>query len=215
MKANKYYPPKYKDRRFNCPLCGVFAQQLWHRLVVVRTDGPRQLGSLPTDFDTSICEHCGLSTYWYEYRMIIPSEAPVPQHHPDTPEACVEIYDEARDIVSRSPKAAAALLRLCLQTLMPELGEKGKNINDDIKSLVSKGLPVQIQQALDFCRVVGNNGVHPGEIDLGDSPEIAHTMFDMINFIIEDRISKPKQVADLYNALPEGAREAIEKRDGK
>ena len=147
--------------------------------------------------------------------MIVPSEAPVPQHHPDTPATCIEIYNEARDIVARSPRAAGALLRLFLQTLMPELGEKGKNINDDIKSLVSKGLPVQIQQALDFCRVVGNNAVHPGEIELTDSPEIAHTMFEMINFIIEDRISKPKQVADLFNALPESAREAIEKRDGK
>ncbi|MDF0379362.1 DUF4145 domain-containing protein [Methylophilus sp. YYY-1] len=146
---------------------------------------------------------------------MIPSEAPVPPAHPDLPASCVEEYVEARNIVAQSPKAAAALLRLALQKLMVELGEKGKNINDDIGSLVAKGLPIQVQQALDYCRVVGNNAVHPGEINLNDTPEIAHNLFAMMNFIVEDRISRPKQIATLYAQLPEGARKAIEDRDIK
>lgn len=145
--------------------------------------------------------------------MVVPSESPVPPPHPDMPDSCVGEYQEARDIVAKSPRAAAALLRLCVQKLMVELGEKGKNINDDIGSLVRKGLPVEVQQALDYCRVVGNNGVHPGEIELTDSPKIAHSLFEMLNFIIEDRISRPKKITDLYNILPEGALKAVEKRD--
>jgi hypothetical protein len=96
---------------------------------------------------------------------------------------------------------------------MVELGEKGKNINADIGSLVAKGLPVQVQQALDFCRVVGNNAVHPGEIEINDTPDIAYNLFEMMNFIIEDRIARPKQIQALYGKLPEGARNAIESRD--
>ena len=122
-------------------------------------------------------------------------------------------YEEARGIFSRSPKAAVALLRLAIQKLMPELGERGDNINNDIKSLVAKGLPVQVQQAFDFCRVVGNNAVHPGEIKLNDTPEMGQHLFNMINFIVEDRITRPKQIAALYAKLPEAARAAVEKRD--
>ncbi|MGV8058285.1 MAG: DUF4145 domain-containing protein [Smithellaceae bacterium] len=147
--------------------------------------------------------------------MIVPSEAPVPPPHPDMPDSCISEYNEARDIVARSPRAAAALLRLSVQKLMVELGEKGKNINDDIGSLVKKGLPIEVQQALDYCRVVGNNGVHPGEIELTDNPEIAHSLFEMLNFIVEDRITRPKKVAELYSILPEGALKAVAKRDAK
>ena len=146
--------------------------------------------------------------------MVVPSEVPVPPAHVDMPAQCRPDYDEARAVVAVSPRAAAALLRLAVQKLMPVLGERGENINDDIGALVAKGLPVQVQQALDFCRVVGNNAVHPGEIDVNDTPEVAHNLFAMLNFIVEDRISRPKHIQSLYEKLPEAARTAIAKRDG-
>jgi biotin operon repressor len=147
--------------------------------------------------------------------MIVPGGAPVPTHHEDLPQKCVDDYDEARDIAARSPKAAAALMRLCIQKLMTELGCPGKNINDDIGALVKSGLPVEVQQALDYCRVIGNNAVHPGEINIQDDPSIAYSLFEMVNFVVEDRITKPKKIAELYAKLPEGALKAVEKRDGK
>lgn len=146
--------------------------------------------------------------------MVLPTNSPAPMPHPDLPDACKSEYAEARDVLARSPRAAAALMRLCIQKLMVALGQTGKNINDDIAALVKSGLPVEVQQALDYCRVVGNNAVHPGEMSAVDDPAVATTLFEMVNFVIEDRISRPKRIAGLYNTLPSGAIAAVEKRDG-
>lgn len=204
---SKYYPPVSNKGQFHCIKCGVYAKQSWGSLIK-RGRGIEDLG-----FTYSTCHHCGESCYWYKGRMIVPSEAPVPPPHHDMPDSCIADYGEARDIVARSPRAAAALLRLVLQKLMVELGEKGKNINDDIGSLVKKGLPVEVQRALDYCRVVGNNSVHPGEINIDDDPNIANSLFEMINFIVEVKISHPKKIENLYSILPEGALQAVAKRD--
>ncbi len=206
---SQYYPPTFKQKQFHCIHCQVYASQVWYDLYVHAGDF-----SL-TDFDASRCTHCKEYTYWYNGKMIVPSEAPVEPHHPDLPVESIADYDEARDIFSKSPRASAALLRLCIQKLMTALGEKGENINTDIASLVSKGLPTLVQKALDFCRVIGNNAVHPGEIKIEDTPEIAQNLFEMINFIVEDRITHPKEIEELYLKLPDGARKAIEERDKK
>lgn len=204
---SNYYPPKCNAGQFHCIHCGVFAKQRWGLLVFGFN------GNVESPITYCLCDHCNKKTYWHENRMIIPAEAPVAPPHPDMPPSIAEDYQEARGIFGRSPRAAVALLRLAIQKLMPELGEKGDNINTDIKSLVAKGLPVQVQQAFDYCRVVGNNAVHPGEINLNDTPDMGQHLFSMINFIIEDRITRPKQIAGLYAKLPAGALEAIEKRD--
>jgi hypothetical protein len=60
---------------------------------------------------------------------------------------------------------------------------------------------------------VGNNAVHPGEIEINDTAEIAYNLFSMMNFIVEDRITRPKQITALYDQLPADARKAIEDRD--
>jgi hypothetical protein len=125
-----------------------------------------------------------------------------------------EIFEEAALIVDLSARGAAALLRLAIQTLMPHLGEKGKNLNKDIGSLVKKGLEVEIQQALDVVRVIGNNAVHPGVIDLKDDKATALRLFELVNIIVERRIATPKRIAALFGGLPPTSLDAIAERDG-
>jgi hypothetical protein len=39
-------------------------------------------------------------------------------------------------------------------------------------------------------------------------------LFNLVNIVVEDLISKPTQVKDLFEALPATAKEQIKKRDG-
>lgn len=212
----KYTAPSFKASAFNCPFCGAYANMLWYQLAF-NNRGMRH--SIPMWI--SVCIHCEGFAYWYEIdkesdsgRLIIPNTAAAPLPHPDMPPYVKFEYEEAREVVGVSPRSAAALLRLSLQKLCAELGESGENINNDIASLVSKGLPVEIQQALDVIRVVGNNAVHPGELQPDDFDDVAYSLFELINEIVEEMISKPQKLQNLFNRLPEGAREAIKKRDG-
>jgi hypothetical protein len=131
------------------------------------------------------------------------------------PEDIQKDYAEARSIAAISPRGAAALLRLSIQKLCKHLGEAGQNINTDIGNLVQKGLPVQIQQALDSVRISGNNAVHPGDMQLDEDPETVAHLFTMVNLIIENQITQPKGVADFFKKLPPNSVAAIEKRDEK
>ena len=131
------------------------------------------------------------------------------------PEVVKIDYLEARLIVDKSPRAAAALLRLALQKLMPYIGESGKNINDDIASLVKKGLDEHIQQSLDIVRVIGNEAVHPGQIDIKDDQKMALFLFDLLNLIVENKISHPKRIEGVYQRLPLDKIRGILNRDKK
>ena len=98
---------------------------------------------------------------------------------------------------------------------MPGLGEKGKNLNENIASLVKKGLEGDIQQALDIVRVIGNHAVHPGQIDLNDNKAIATALFGLVNLIVERQIATPNRIKALFDGLPQSAHEQIEQRDAK
>jgi hypothetical protein len=62
--------------------------------------------------------------------------------------------------------------------------------------------------------VIGNNAVHPGQIDLRDDKATAIKLFNLVNLIVEAMIATPKHIEQMYEKLPSGALKAIEKRDG-
>ncbi|MFM5527708.1 DUF4145 domain-containing protein [Aeromonas veronii] len=207
---SKYYPPIFQAKNFNCPHCGVWAHQRWDYFThsnLTRT--PKD----PNGLIGAYCSHCQKHSVWYEQQIVFPHTSLAEKMHYDLPEDCRTEYEEARDIVGRSPRGAAALLRLCLQKLMVHFGAAGKNINDDIKFLVAEGVSIEVQRALDICRVAGNNAAHPGELNIEDTPEIAHMMFKMINFLVAELITRPNEINAMFDQLPQGARDAIKKRD--
>lgn len=62
-------------------------------------------------------------------------------------------------------------------------------------------------------RVIGNNAVHPGAIDLRDDKATATTLLQLVNLVVDRRISTQKRIAEMYKNLPPRALEQIEKRD--
>ncbi len=161
----------------------------------------------------SRCYNCNKFAVWVHENLLFPNLKQGALPNPDLPDDIVRDIEEARDIVSLSARGAAALLRLSIQKLCIYLGEKGKNIDDDIASLVSKGLNPTVQKSLAIVRVIGNEAVHPGVIDLKDDRDTANSLFVLINAIADQMISHPKIVEEMYQKLPVSKRQAIEKRN--
>lgn len=211
---SSYVSPAFKVKAFHCPHCAAFSNMRWD-----------DMNSIFGGFGLylSKCAHCDEVCLWKgtahnsdtytEGVLILPNGSIAPQPHVEMPEVVKADYLEARSIAVKSPRGAAALLRLAVQKLCIELGETSGNINTDIGRLVDKGLPVGIQRALDVVRVVGNNAVHPGELSGEDIAEVAISLFELVNVIVEDRIARPKALEALYLRLPQGARDAVDRRD--
>ena len=204
-----FTPPQFEIRAFHCPHCNAFARQIWFDAYI--RDGGEWRNIDGTDI--CHCSHCADQSIWKNSRMIHPDSSPAPQPNSDLPDDIKNDYNEARNIIARSPRGACALLRLCLQKLCGFLGESGKDINADIAALVKKGLNPKIQQSLDIVRVIGNEAVHPGQIDLRDQPATAAQLCTLLNFIADAMITQPNAIEALYTKLPESKLEQIEKRD--
>lgn len=174
---DRFIPPQLEEKRFTCPHCGTLAGIEWSSSFVFISKGQYVINSSYAGGEfqifVSTCRACGNYHLWLEDKMIVPTTNNIPMPNDDMPDNVKKIYLEARDVFPYSAKSAAALMRLAVQELCVELGGKGKKIDEDIKLLVQNGLPIKIQQALDTIRVIGNNAVHPGTIDLNDNPEMA------------------------------------------
>lgn len=232
-----YKPPIFKKEEFNCPICKAFSHQIWNHyyygsthMGVVLSSRNKRSTRIPNsdlnkekinktelaDISISFCMNCKKHSIWIDKKMIYPSDSIAPLATENIPIDILKDYNEARDVFEKSPKSSAALLRLAIQKLCIHLGGHGKNLNKDIGFLVrEKGLPKKIQKSLDIVRVVGNNAVHPGTINLDDNPKIAISLFKLVNLIVDTMITQPQEIEELYKILPETTKNSIEKRDKK
>lgn len=163
----------------------------------------------------SECYSCNKIAIWLHDKLVYPAEQHGPEPNDDLPEDVLRDYQEASTILNLSPRGAAALLRLCIQNICIYLGEKGKNLNADIGSLVKKGLDPRVKRSLDTVRVIGNKSVHPGQVELKDDRETASKLFNLVNVIVDITISQTKHIDALYEEkVPASKKKAIKKRDG-
>jgi hypothetical protein len=170
-------------------------------------------GIVLLDLRASVCVACENYSLWFNGKVIHPRSSTAPPPVAGMPESVKTDYMEAKLVFDDSPRAAAALLRLAVQKLCIHLGRPGKNLNSDVAQLATEGLPDYVRRALDVVRVVGNNSVHPGELDVRDDPKTAEALFHCVNWIVEAMIQRAQRISELYAKLPAGAKDAVTKRD--
>jgi Domain of unknown function (DUF4145) len=213
-----YVHPQFKLNLFNCPLCNGYSEQSWYSAskILGTPGGPMHDNRLDKVY-FCICKLCNKYTVWVDEKLIHPPINGASLPHQDMPQQVKDIYEEARGVMSRSPRSACTLLRVALEILIDGILGKNKNtLNHKIGVLVKeRGLDVRIQKAMDILRITGDAALHPGVIDLQnkDDSQTAKTMFDLLNIITQVMISNPNTINEYYNNLPQPQKNSIEKRD--
>lgn len=205
--APKPVPPSLNSPAFTCPTCEGFTTHEWY--AARRSQG----GTMVSLANVSTCGICDKLTVWVDGAMVYPDGNLAPEPNGDMPPEVRRLYDEAASIAGRSPRAAAALLRLAADALASDLAPAASTLDAKIGEIHRSGLlPDHVVGALDVVRVTGNNAVHPGEID-ADDPSVVAALFGLLNQIVEYAVSLPAQTNALVESLPPGARAAIDKRN--
>ncbi|MFK0003369.1 hypothetical protein [Paenarthrobacter sp. NPDC090522] len=138
----KYSPPVFNQKTFNCPRCGAFAAQDWRRLFYWDANGNNQLAHDHGFADqlqgtpegvyyegwpwvASMCAGCDDMALWIDERLVFPTTDAladeVPEPNPDMPVRVIGLYREAAAVLPHSRRAAAALCRAALEALAKHL----------------------------------------------------------------------------------------------
>jgi hypothetical protein len=107
-----------------------------------------------------------------------------------TPELVEEDLEEAAGILNKFPRGAAALMRVCIQKLVPLLEDNGKELNQRVSSLVRKGLEMEIQQAMEVLQVLRSDPVQLSQLDSQANKETALRFLNSLKAVLERRMSQ-------------------------
>lgn len=162
----------------------------------------------------SQCFSCKNTAVWEGNTLIYPQVSVVPAPNEDMPPHVTEVYNEAAAVSAHSARAAGALLRLCLELLLEHLGAKGGSLNAMIRSVVKKDSDASLQKAMDILRINGNESVHPAQIRETEEKGVDKVYFWLLTHLAKSLISDVKEIDELYETLPDNAKQQIEKRDG-
>jgi len=207
MNRNDYYPPKFRESAFHCPMCNVKAQQSWSSVYS---------GARIDMLMIAQCSHCRELSFWINEKLVFPRKTTAPPAHEDMPESVLKYYNEAREVSDISPRSAAAMLRIAAKKLCEHLGEDEPNLNRAIGNLHKKGLSRRVTRSLDTVRIFGNEaGAHEGQIDLTgeDNKDVVDKLFWLVNRIIEKTIAEPEEDERMFSSCPEDKKRGVKDRD--
>ncbi|WP_114858441.1 DUF4145 domain-containing protein [Azospirillum brasilense] len=129
----------------------------------------------------------------------------------NVPIEIAEDYKEACAVVNISAKAAAALVRRCLQAILREQGYQQRDLVEQIKAVLAeqdlrKALPHTLHETVDAIRNFGNFSAHPMNdkttlqiIDV--EPEEAEWCIEIVEELFEHYYNRPAAAAAKKAAL--------------
>ncbi|RWM97685.1 MAG: DUF4145 domain-containing protein [Mesorhizobium sp.] len=198
------YKPEFNGKKFKCPRCSVVAAQAWtgiFKKTPQRTpNGYVAREVMISDLGLSTCDACGASCLWFEGQLVYPSQAIAHQVPEDLPAEVRKDFEEAAAIAGASPRAAAALLRMCIEGLCKKVAGKDK-FEDAIVELERQGIPTPVTVALDVVRLTGNEALHGGRLYGSDDAKTVATLFRLASLIVSWAITEKKELQELVSSI--------------
>lgn len=192
-----------------------------HRLARLQAsrDGAEPVNEIePGNWSAAQCVRCREWSVWRDKRMVFPGVALGSPPHEEMPAEARELYEEAREVVGTSRRAGAALARAALERLLSVLDPVDGRLSlfgriDHVMPRVSGSLA----KMLTLVRHAGNESVHPNSdpddvmiLVLDPANEaVVSVMFESINDLVDELISKPRRQQELFEKLPENVRGAL------
>ena len=218
MTEKNYQPPEFEKKAFHCPHCGALAEQqwtgvssdetitIWHPIHVLEPAMREYSYALSRKHSAHFakCCSCDAESFWLDGEMLFPDFSGYPPPNDDMPDNVKGIYREAAAIANKSPRAAAALLRLALQKLCKELECPSDKLYGQISHLLeNQEVPPIVVDAMEAIRLVGNDAVHPETvgIDVDKNPDAVSSLFEFVNFIVGEMISSPKRTRERIDKI--------------
>ena len=188
-------------------------KELTGKIYVIYND--RENGESVPNLNIAVCEQCDEASIWIRDRLLYPPSYVCSPAHEDMPATIQSDYNEARSIIDLSPRASAALSRLCIEKLCIHLlGKDVGSIDKAIGILVAEhDLDKRLQKKFDIVRVNGNALVHGGTMEEGDDRRKAAYLLDLVNQIVDEAITRPKRLDAEYFSLPEDKLKGIADRE--
>lgn len=149
------------------------------------------------------CEVCqGTSIYDANTGMKIhPTNSSIKEPNNDMPKNIKDLYNEASSVFELSPRSSLAIIRLALDLLCIELGAKEQdNLFNKVEWLYNENvIDAELKELAHGVRGLGNGAVHPRNIDEEINKNDAIIVFELLNIIVEEKITKENRKNELVN----------------
>jgi hypothetical protein len=143
---------------------------------------PQPLKVRMVNLHISNCHSCNGFSLWVGGLLVFPTRVD------KTPELAEEDVEEAAAILNKSPRGATALMRVCIQKLVPLLEDNGKALNQRVSSLVRKGLEMEAQQSMEVLQVLRSNPLQLSQLESPADKETALRFIDSLQAVLERRM---------------------------